>query len=157
MTLVPLGLFSHMLFLFLNFQDPLAFMTVQSAWGRQTQGPVTIIWNDLVTLWQQNFSSGEFLWRSPLDLLALLLVVGMTMTIWRRLGEGYTVYTLTGILIPASSATMSLMRYALVMFPVFMILAWWGRYPLVNRVIMTCFGLLLGIFVAIFVNWIFLA
>jgi Gpi18-like mannosyltransferase len=158
MTLVPLGLFSHMLFLFLNFQDPIIFWTAQTAWGRGNRGGlINVLWRDISTLMQQNFKTGEIFWIIALNLMAFLLVIIISIAVWRRLGEGYALYTLLGVLVPAWSGTGSMTRYALVMFPIFMMLAWWGRKATIDRAITTSFTIFLGIFIAIFVNWIFLA
>jgi hypothetical protein len=81
----------------------------------------------------------------------------MTPFIWRRLGEGYALYVLVLLLVPASSALQSMVRYVLPMFPVFILLGWWGRYAVVDRVLLATFALLLGVLIVIYVNWIFVA
>ena len=51
----------------------------------------------------------------------------------------------------------SLSRYALVLFPIFMILGRWGRHSLLDRLLMFGFSMLLGVLTSIFVNWVFVA
>jgi hypothetical protein len=134
------------------------FWTVQAAWGRSNQGGlINVLWQDTSSLLQQNFETGDIVWHVALNLIALLLVIIVSISVWRRLGEGYAIYTILSVLVPAWSGTGSLTRYALVMFPVFMMLAWWGRRSTVDRAITIGFTVFLGIFIAIFVNWIFLA
>ena len=46
-AVIPLGLLSYMVFLKTNFGDPIAFSTVQSAWGRENIGPVAVVAQDV--------------------------------------------------------------------------------------------------------------
>jgi hypothetical protein len=92
-----------------------------------------------------------------LNLSAFLGVLAMVPFIWRRLGEGYALYVLVLLLVPASSALQSMIRYVLPMYPVFILLGWWGRFPVVDRTVLSTFAVLLGVLTAIYVNWIFIA
>jgi hypothetical protein len=155
--LIPLGILSYMLFLKLQFNDPLAFWTVQAAWQRENLGPLAIIWRALSGLLGQNFLSGEIWWHVIVDLGSLALALLLMIPVWRRLGEHYALLIALGMLVPVASSTQSLSRYLLVLFPVFMMLAWWGRRRLLDRSLLVIFATLLGVFTTIFVNWIFLA
>lgn len=155
--LVPLGLFSYMIFLNVRFDDPVAFSTTQSAWGRELVGPFIIIYNDLAGLVGGNFLTGDIWWHVILDLGAFFAVLAVSIAIWRRLGASYALYGIISIVIPASSGTGSLSRYALVIFPLFMMLGHWGRHAWLDRTILVTFSVLLGVLTAMFVNWIFVA
>lgn len=155
--LIPLGILSYMLFLKLQFNDPLGFWTVQAAWQRENLGPPAIIWRALSGLLGQNFLTGEIWWHVIVDLSSLLLALLIMIPVWRRLGEHYALLIALGMIVPVASSTQSLSRYVLVLFPVFMMLAWWGRRRLLDRTLLVVFATLLGVFTAIFVNWIFLA
>ncbi|MCB0168970.1 MAG: hypothetical protein KDJ97_00335 [Anaerolineae bacterium] len=154
---IPLGLLSYMLFLQRQFQDPVAFWTVQAAWGREDLGPVAIIWRDVSGLISQNFFTGKIWWHVLLDVGAFFAVLILSVFVWFRLGEAYAIFCLLSVLIPVSSGTGSMTRYALILFPLFMILGWWGRIGILDRAIMIGFSVFLGIFTAIFANWIFIA
>jgi hypothetical protein len=155
--IIPLGLLSYMLFLNHEFGDPVAFSTTQSAWGRQMLGPWVIIWRDLTRLFGGNFLKGDIWWHVLLDLGAYFAVLAVAITIWRRLGTSYALYCLISIVIPSMSGSGSLSRYALVIFPVFMMLSHWGRRQWLDRALMIMFSVLLGILTTLFVNWIFVA
>lgn len=155
--LIPLGLFSYMLFLKLQFNDPVAFSTTQSAWGRQMLGPIAVIWRDLTGLLAGNFLTGDIWWHVLIDLGAYFAVIGVSIAIWRRLGASYALYCIISIVIPSMSGTGSLSRYALVIFPVFMLLGLWGRRVWLDRALIISFSVLLGILTTLFVNWIFVA
>ncbi len=155
--LIPLGILSYMLFLKLQFNDPLGFWTVQAAWERENLGPLAIIWRALSGLLRQNFLTGEIWWHVIVDLGSLALALLIMIPTWRRLGEHYALLIALGMLVPVMSSTQSLSRYILVLFPVFMMLAWWGKRRLLDRSLLVAFATLLGLFTAIFVNWVFLA
>jgi hypothetical protein len=87
----------------------------------------------------------------------MAVILGMSVTIWRRLGAGYALFTLLALLIPATSASQSLMRYAVVCFPVFIIFGMWGKHKAFDRVYTTFAAVLLGVFTVVSVNWIFVA
>jgi Gpi18-like mannosyltransferase len=156
--LVPIGMLSYMVFLQSRFHDPIAFWTTQAAWERQSIGPLGVVVQSLASLHGSNFLTGTNVWWNvPLDLGALFALLLCLIPIWRRLGESYAIYSLLSVLIPLSSSTQSLVRYVLVVFPFFMMLAVWGRHPLIDRTLTVLFSLLLGIFTALFVNWRFVA
>ncbi len=152
---IPLGLLLYMAFLKINFDRPFAFIEVQAAWGRQNIGPGAIIARELSALAQFQLNRGNL--SRLLNLGAVLATLAMTPSIWRRLGEGYAVYTLALILVPTSSAVGSVLRYVLPLFPAFMLLGRWGRKPTVDRTLLACFAVGLGVLTAVFVNWYFVA
>lgn len=155
--LIPLGMFSYMLFLYARFGDPIAFNTTQSAWGRKLIGPIAIIYQDIAGLIGGNILKGEIFYHVLLDLTAFFAVIFIAIAIWKRLGESYALYSLISVIIPISSGSQSMTRYVLIIFPMFMMLAWWGRREWLDRILIVCFGVFLGIFTSIFVNWIFIA
>ncbi|MDM8531699.1 mannosyltransferase family protein [Anaerolineales bacterium HSG25] len=157
-NLIPLGIISYMLFLQQQFQDPVAFWTVQAAWGRtENVGPLVVVWRDVSGFVQQNFKTGEIWWQVPINVPAFLFSLGMSVLIWRRLGESYALYIILSVMIPAASAIQSMIRYLVVLFPLFMMLGYWGRNRLVDQIILISFASFLSLFIALFVNWIFIA
>lgn len=155
--IIPLGVLSYMIFLGRSFGDPFAFSTTQAAWGRQTIGFVAAVAQDLARLMGGNVWTGDIWYHVLLDVGAFFMVVILSVVVWRRLGESYAIYSLLSILIPASSGTGSLIRYALVIFPVFMVLGRWGRFAPLDRLLLVSFSVLLGVLTSLFVNWIFVA
>ena len=110
-------------------------------------------WRDIKT------ADGGFYiaWRTITFLLVLLGFLALTPFIWWKLGEGYAIYVLIQMLVPSASATGSIIRYVLTSFPAFILLGDWGRRDWVDRTILSLFVIFLGVFVTIFVNWIFVA
>ncbi|MEL6405880.1 MAG: mannosyltransferase family protein [Chloroflexota bacterium] len=154
---VPMGLISYMVFLYVNFNDPIAFSTVQSAWGREQIGAHAVLWRDLRLLLSGDFLRGDIWYLIGVDLVPALLVLASLVWMWRRLGESYAILSALSILIPMNSGTQSLSRYVLVVFPFFMLLGYLGRYKLIDRTLMILFSVFLGVFTGLFVNWIFIA
>ena len=152
---IPLGLILYMAFLKQAFDRPMAFVEVQAAWNRQNIGPVAVVLRELRAIadWELTRSNISRL----LNLSAFLCVLGISPFIWRRLGEGYALYVLILLLVPASSALQSMIRYLLPMFPLFILLGAWGRNGWLDRTLIVTFTLFLGVLTAIFVNWIFIA
>jgi len=155
--LVPLGLLSYMIFLHIQFNDPVAFSTVQSAWGREQIGPHAVLLRDVKLLLSGDFLRGEIWYHIALDLVPAIAVLASLIWMWRRLGESYAILSALSILIPLNSGSQSLSRYVLVVFPFFMLLGYLGKHKLIDRSLMILFSVFLGIFTALFVNWIFIA
>ncbi len=151
------GLLSYMLYLRQNFSDPLAFLTVQAAWEREQLGPILILWRDL-NRFILGLSSGEgFYWQVLLDVPALFLGLTVGVFVWKRLGASYGLWVFIGLLLPISSATQSLLRYLVVLFPVFMMLGVWTKNKWLDYSLRFVFAGLLGVCFSLFVNWYFVA
>jgi hypothetical protein len=155
--IVPLGLLSYMLFLNQQFADPIAFSSVQSAWGREMIGPIAVLMRDVRLLLSGDFLRGDIWYHIALDLVPTFVVFASLWWMWRRFGESYAVLAALSVLIPLSSGSQSLSRYVLVIFPFFMMLGYFGRYRWLDRILTLTFSIFLGIFTGLFVNWIFIA
>jgi len=87
---------------------------------------------------------------SIVDALNLIVTLGLIVimfAIWKKLPFEYTLYSILMVLAPMLRMTttqplVSLTRYALVVFPVFIVLGIWGKNPWVNRVILYTSALL---------------
>ncbi|HEX8153443.1 MAG TPA: hypothetical protein VF698_09975 [Thermoanaerobaculia bacterium] len=146
-ALVPLGTATFMLFLDRITGNPFAFRDIQTAWyrtpapfwaafGRYTANPAMLSdpWNFLVL----NF------------VMAVAVLLAALMFLARR-EWALGLYTLAAILMPLSTGSLqSVSRYAVVIFPIFLLLAMAGRRPNAERVILATSALLLGWFVALF-------
>ena len=154
-SLIPLGMLVYIYFLQHNFQRPLAFIETQAAWGRENIGPIAVIKNNVMALLNGEVNKG---WLTRFwNVSTLLIFLALVPFIWAKLGEGYGIFVLIMLLVPSASAVGSIFRYVLTAFPAFMLLGWWGRREVVDRSLSLSFAALLGVFVAIFVNWIFVA
>lgn len=132
--LVPLGIGGFMIYLYKITGNPLAFKDILSTWGRGTGFFV-------VTLFE--YLKDPLLIASPWDFrlinftgAVLAIVCGVWLLKWRQWTLG--VYTLVCVLAALSSLILqSQARYAMVLFPMFLVLAKAGERPRVDQTIRT--------------------
>ena len=160
LLLIPLGLLAFILYLNAHFNDPFLFLNAQAnGWARPNRNPISALWEES-TFMIPYILRGElttFVMVWIVNIAALIVTAVVSIAAWRRLGASYGLYSLLVILIPLASGTMSLPRYLLILFPVPMMLANWGRNSTLDRLILIGGALLMGIFAATYANWGFVA
>ncbi len=123
-ALAGLGLAAYAFFLWVKFDDPLAFAHVQAAAGWD-QPPGLDTWAK-VAWFQTMFPRVAPLVAVRLagHALATLVALALVIPTWKKLGPGYGLYCLIAIGLPALSSKdfMGLGRYALAAFPIFLAL-----------------------------------
>jgi Gpi18-like mannosyltransferase len=149
--LIPVGLLLYMIYLGARFGDPIAFWTTQATWGFTNIGPIVVMIRDVGRV-----TRGELPYFTYLNILAFLAVVWIAIYIWRRLGAGYALYALLSVLLPMFSRTESMIRYILIVFPVFMMASRWGRNVWVDRLWRIVCLPFLALFAALFVKGVFI-
>ena len=164
--------------LWATFGHPFAFLGAErQAWQRHLSpaGPFGGAWKGLEAAWHailQIFAGGN---RFPgtddatqaagLNLEALaaaIFVIVLGVLAWRRLGAAYGVFVLASIALPLSSPAenyplLSMPRFALGVFPIFIALGATASRPRVTAALVGIFALLLGLDVARWVEWQFVA
>ncbi len=111
---IPLGLFSFFIFHYLKFDNFLLFFDVESAWGRAFE-----------------INGDHFIANNPtakvnliLDFAFAIFAFIMTFLTWKKLDRGLALYMLATIGVAIGTGTlMSIGRYILVLFPIYMIAA----------------------------------
>jgi len=154
-ALVPLGLATYMAYLWVLRADPLYFSHVQIHWNRHLAPP----WVSLVNAFGKLVhSGGAAVAHESLEVAFTLLMIGVLLAGWHSLRPSYIAYMALSILVPMSTSNlMSMPRFALVLFPMFAILARWGERPWVNNVILAFSLPLLGLFTVLFADWYWVA
>ena len=155
LALVPAGLAAYCLGLAAAGLDGMAPFDAQEQWFREFAGPFVGAWDGTVAAWEgaRQLLSGS---RTPvyfeqaggdpyvnaahnLELFATLVaIVPMAVGALRRLPLAYGAYAVAALALPLSypvepQPLMSLPRFALVLFPLFLWLGWWsarGRWRL---------------------------
>lgn len=161
MLLIPIGLLAYMLYLDFRFFDASIYLQVQRlGWARTARIPFEPVWDEAVNIMLPRLLEGR--WRPfvmvwLINWASIISTTVISLLAWRRLGAAYGLYPLVALLVPLSSGTLSFSRFTLVMFPVVMMLAHWGRFPPLDRALLVGSALLLGVFGAMYVNWGFLA
>ncbi|MDQ2864732.1 MAG: hypothetical protein M3R51_00755 [Candidatus Eremiobacteraeota bacterium] len=155
-ALIPLGLLCYMAYLWVLRADPLYFSHVQIHWDRHFAPP----WVSLMGAFGKIAHATQSLTvaNQSLEVAFTLLMIGVLLAGWRSLRPSYIAYMALSILVPMStSSLMSMPRFALVLFPMFAILARWGERPWVNNLILAFSLPLLGLFTVLFADWYWVA
>jgi hypothetical protein len=140
--IAPLGLFLYMFFLHHQAGDALAFKNVQVAWDRIPDNPLKEIFGSLRKgNWYEKYCS----------LVACAsLLASAYLFVKRFRAEALVLFI--GIMIPASAGIVSMPRYALTLFPIFLALGLFTkRYARSRAAILCCNASLLGFVV---MSWI---
>ena len=154
--LIPAGLAVYMAYLWVLRADPLYFSHVQIHWNRHFAPP----WVSLINAFGKiaHTSSAQIVANQSLEIAFTLLMIGVLVAGWHSLRPSYIAYMGLSILVPMSTSNlMSMPRFALVLFPMFAILARWGERPWVNNVILAFSLPLLGLFTVLFADWYWVA
>jgi asparagine N-glycosylation enzyme membrane subunit Stt3 len=149
---IGIGLAVYMGYLWVLGGDPLAFSHVQIHWNRHLAAP----WTSVINSWHQisHAHSGQTIANQSIQLAFTALMIGVLIGGFRKLKPSYIAYMALSIIVPMStSSLMSMQRFALVLFPMFAILALWGRRPSVNNAIVAFSLPLLGLFTVLFADW----
>jgi hypothetical protein len=158
--------------------DPWEFLDAQGIWTRHLSaaGPFGGIWDGLRAGWAgtQQLASGSHehaYWPAaygadPLRvaainlecLAALALFTVLAVVAWRRFGAPYGLFSVLSLAIPLSYPSerwplLSLPRFGLVVFPLFMALAALGGRPRAHVAIVSISSLFLGVAVAQWALW----
>jgi hypothetical protein len=164
---------AYPLLLWQQVGDPWAFRHAQDQWHRywSAAGPFGGIWHGLVAGAHglEQFVTGHGAGVSgagPMHAAAenvealafLLLFVPLTVLAWRRFGTPYGLFAAVSLAIPLSYPSsrwplLSLSRFGLVIFPLFLALAALGGRPRLHTAIVACSSLLLGVVVVQWALW----
>ncbi len=178
LAVAPLLFGAYPLYLQLAEGDALLFARAQGFWNRHLSaaGPLGGIWDGLRAGWAgvQQLASGshtERYWEpvgdaDPLRVAAvnlealafLALFVVLTVIAWRRFGAAYGLFCAVSLAIPLSAPStrwplLSMPRFGLVLFPLFLALAALGRRPRVHTAIVVVSALMLGVAVTQWALW----
>ncbi|MDQ6932173.1 MAG: hypothetical protein M3160_03240 [Candidatus Eremiobacteraeota bacterium] len=155
-SLIPLGLFAYMAYLWVLRGDPLYFSHVQAHWHRHFAPPWVSVWQAVHLVFTAR--APQTIANKALELTFTTLMIGVLVAGYKRLRPSFSVYMALSILVPMStSSLMSMQRFALVLFPMFAILALWGERPSVNNAIVALALPLLGLYTVLFANWYWVA
>jgi hypothetical protein len=164
---------AYPLLLWQQVSDPWAFAHAQERWHRywSAAGPFGGIWHGLVAGARglEQFVTGHGAGvpnAAPMHAAAenvealafLLLFVSLAVIAWRRFGAPYGLFAALSLAIPLSYPSsrwplLSLPRFGLVIFPLFLALSAVGGRPRLHTAIVACSSLLLGVAVVQWALW----
>lgn len=150
------GLVLYMGYLWVLQGDPLYFSHVQINWDRKLAPPWTSLIHSIHVITTTHVSTTVA--TQCLELAFTIFMVVVLGTGFQVMRRSFAAYTALSILVPMStSSLMSMPRFALVLFPLFIVLAVWGRRPTVNNAIVAFSLPLLGLFTVLFADWYWVA
>lgn len=156
LLLIPLGIVVFMLYLGMTEGDPLAFSTQEAqAWDRHFTFPLI----SLLTSFQNVFQPPQQ-WHllNFLNLLFAVVSLAILARGWKRLPLHYSLFALVIVLFSLSyplgtlDPLTAVPRYLMVVFPIFVLLALWGKRPSIDRIILACSLPLFALNVVLFVS-----
>jgi hypothetical protein len=178
LALAPVVFAAYPLYLWRANGDPWQFLEAQRRWSRHLSpaGPFGGVWDGLRSGWAgvEQLASGSHTHRywtpvtntdpiraATLNLEALaflVLFVVLTVIAWRRFGAPYGLFAAVSLAIPLSVPSerwplLSLPRFGLTIFPLFLALAVIGGRPRAHTAIVAVSSLLLGVSVAQWALW----
>jgi hypothetical protein len=153
---IPAGLSTYMAYLWVLRADPLYFSHVQIHWNRHFAPPWVSVMNAFGKI--AHATTGQVVANQSLEIAFTFLMIAVLLAGLHRLRPSYIAYMALSVFVPmCTSSLMSMPRFALVLFPMFAILARWGERPWVNNVILAFSLPLLGLFTVLFADWYWVA
>ncbi len=137
--------------------DPWAFLRSQGLWHRHFV-PLGGLW-EAAAHWTPPGANVQHGVMVNLEgLAALVLFAFLAVVAWRRFGAPYGLYAAGSLALPLSVPSerwplLSLPRFGLAIFPLFLALAWLGRRPRVHAFVLGTSAFFLGITVVQWVLW----
>ena len=178
LAVAPIFVLAYPLLLWAQRGDPWEFLHAQGIWTRHFSpaGPLGGIWDGLRAGWAgvQQLASGSHThnyWPAvtgtdPMRtaavnlecLAALVLFVLLTVVAWRRFGAPYGLFAALSLAIPLSVPSdrwplLSLPRFGLTIFPLFLALAALGGRPRAHTAIVSISSLFLGVAIVQWALW----
>jgi Gpi18-like mannosyltransferase len=155
-VLIPAGLFCYMATLWVLRGDPLYFSHVQSHWNRRLAFPWASVAHSFKII--ASTHSPATASTQAIELAFTTLMIAVFAFGFMRLRPSFSAYMALSILVPmCTSSLMSMPRFALVLFPMFVMLALWGGRSWVNNTVVAFSLTLLGLFTVLFADWYWVA
>jgi len=147
LLLVPVGLVAFMVYLHFLTGNALAFKGAMAAWGRQAGFFV-----DPLIEYLRSPSEIAAHWNFKLvNFLAVTLALACGVVLLKRRQYPLAIFALLSLLVALSSALLqSQARYAMVVFPIYIVLADWGRRAKVDQLIRAVFVAVFALMTALF-------
>src|SRR3954465_11288112 len=178
LAVAPLLFAAYPLYLWRAEGDPWAFLHAQRLWSRHLSpaGPLGGIWDGLRAGWAgvEQLASGShtrIYWTAVQDtdpiraatinlenLAFLVLFIALTVIAWRRFGAPYGLFAALSLAIPLSVPArdwplLSMPRFGLGIFPLFLALAALGSRPRAHVAILSVSAMLLGVAIVQWSLW----
>jgi hypothetical protein len=148
-----LGLITYSLFLKLKFGDPLLFAKAQAAWDKHFTFPWESISDYITTFFWFKIATTPFYLSRFFDLFFMIASLVLGTIVLLRIRISYGLYTIFSILLVSFSADLaSTNRRSLILFPILILLAKYGKNQIINFIILMLFSGLFYLFTFRFIH-----
>jgi hypothetical protein len=154
-VLIPLGVVVYILYLGYTKGDPLLFSTEEAAsWNRHLSAP----WSGIFFAFRGLFVSSPLRILNVLDLVFTLLPIFALFIGFKRIPLHYGLFALVMVLFSLAypqGTTVPLTavpRYMMVIFPIIVIFAQWGKHPRFDKFFLTLSVALFAINIVLFIS-----
>jgi Gpi18-like mannosyltransferase len=151
--LMPAGLLLYMMYLAAAFGSPLAFLDAQAQWAHTLSNPLSVLVDTLRGI----LTGVQYWWFAPGEWLAAVVSLGLLPFIYRRFGLNYAMLAALLLLAPLFVTTCSFNRYAMVVFPLVLLVASWHFNHTLYRLYILTSTLLMALTTLLFVRGVFIA
>jgi Gpi18-like mannosyltransferase len=143
LALVPVGLLAFMLYLRSSTGNAFAFADIQVAWGHDGGW----FWRPLLSYIKNPYHLSVNWDFRLLNFCAAITALVCSSAWFQKRNWAFALYALISVIVPLSyqAGLQSIARYVMVIFPVFMMLALWGRAPRLDQVVRVVFITLLSL------------
>lgn len=144
----PIALGGFMLYMWRHTGNAFATTDILAAWDRE----FAPVWEPVFGFLRSPVMVGYYGWDlAPVNIAVAVLALSVAPFVFRRFGPIVGVYTLAMVLGSVSYSTLQAAdRYVLTAFPIFMLLAAWGRQEWVDRLVSAVFLTGLGLWATFF-------
>lgn len=153
--LMPIGLAMYLGYLAVQFGNPLAFVaSTSNSTTDLGAGPLSALVREI-----GKFLSGRenYLLNVPMGLFALILGFSVVYPVAKNIRLSYAVYIALSLLLPFwGGPIVGIMRFTVVLFPIFMMLAIWGRHKWVNLIYATLSLTMFSVYILLYIRGFFL-
>lgn len=126
LIIAPLGLIFYMTYLKISFNNPLYFLTAQSAFG-QSRTTASIVFIPQVvyrSIAQILTTHGLVLFNSSLDLIFTIVALIILLISFKFVKKSWIFFSIVSVILPTLTGSLiSMPRYILIAFPIFITLA----------------------------------
>jgi len=163
MAIIPVGLIMYMIYLAHTKGNPLLFSTEEATfWQRKLEFPWVGIVDSIRYFFANPPGTAKFDASNLTDILFTLAALVVFIGGWKRLPLHYTLFTLVILLFSlcypygTQDALSAAPRYMMVIFPLFVILALWSKYPRFERLYTAVSVMFFALNILLFVthNWV---
>lgn len=148
-----IGILLYSLYLKLQFGQFFIFLKSQAAWGKTFTFPWQPIGDYLMTFFTFSLATTHYYLARAFDLIFFITSLIMGSLVLLRLRISYGLYIIFSIvMVSFTSDLASTNRRAIILFPLLILLAKWGKNPIINFTILMLFAGLFSLFIFRFIN-----